>query len=98
MKDVYMKESCNCCWEVEKLVEDLVYKVTMEVVAVLDGYSAWSQKQEFAKNSETNRFRPTFLDIGPPTYLLGVGGNLTKAVPALQDVWMGNANLKCRHW
>ena len=40
VKDVDMKESCNCCWEVEKLVEDLVYKVTMEVVAVLDGYSA----------------------------------------------------------
>ena len=40
MKDVYMKESFNCCWEVEKLVKEVVYKVTMEVVAVLDGYSA----------------------------------------------------------
>ena len=36
----FMEESFNCCWEVAKLVEEVVYKMTMEVVAVLDGYPA----------------------------------------------------------
>ena len=39
----FMEESFNCCWEVAKLVEEVVCKMTMEVVAVLDGYPAWSQ-------------------------------------------------------